>query len=54
MKVSKMIKQAMANAKLQNPRHFRHVHRAWIGAVKDFEYAKKNQGKQKQEAATEE
>lgn len=54
MKVSKMIKQAMANAKLQNPKNYRCVHRAWVGAVTDFEDGKKRQGKFKQEAATEE
>jgi hypothetical protein len=53
MKVSKMIKQAMAYSKLQNPSNFRHIHRAWIGAVENFAYVKKNQGKMKQEAATE-
>lgn len=54
MKVSKMIKQAMANAKLQNPKTSGDVRRAWISAIKSYEYAKKNMGKKTQEAATEE
>lgn len=54
MKVSKMIKQAMANAKLQNPKTSGDVRRAWISAIKGYEYAKKNMGKKTQEAATEE
>lgn len=54
MKVSKMIKQAMANAKLQNPKTSGDVRRAWISAIKSHEHAKKNMGKKIQEAATEE
>lgn len=54
MKVSKMIKQAMANAKLQNPKTSGDVRKAWLSAIHSYEYAKKNQGKKTQEAAVEE
>lgn len=54
MKVSKMIKQAMANAKLQNPKTSGDYRRAWINAIKNSEHAKKNAGKKIQEAASEE
>lgn len=54
VKVSKMIKQAMANAKLQNPKTSGDYRRAWLSALTDFEDGKKRQGKFKQESATEE
>ena len=54
VKVSKMAKQAMANAKLNNPATAGDYRRAWVSALTDFEDGKKRQGKFKQEAATEE
>lgn len=54
VKVSKMIKQAMANAKLQNPKTSGDVRRAWLSALTDFEDGKKRQGKFKQESSAEE
>lgn len=54
MKVSKMVKQAMANAKLNNPKTSGDVRRAWVSAITDFEDGKKRQGKFKQEAPVEE
>ena len=54
VKVSKMVKQAMANAKLNNPKTAGDYRRAWISALTDYEDGKKRQGKFKQEAATEE
>jgi hypothetical protein len=54
VKVSKMAKQAMANAKLNNPATAGDYRRAWISALTDYEDGKKRQGKFKQEAATEE
>ena len=54
VKVSKMAKQAMANAKLNNPATAGDYRRAWLSALTDYEDGKKHQGKFKQEAATEE
>ena len=54
VKVSKMAKQAMANAKLNNPATAGDYRRAWVSALTDYEDGKKRQGKFKQEAATEE
>lgn len=54
VKVSKMVKQAMANAKLNNPATAGDYRRAWVSALTDYEDGKKRQGKFKQEAATEE
>lgn len=54
VKVSKMAKQAMANAKLNNPATAGDYRRAWISALTDYEDGKKRQGKFKQEAAIEE
>jgi hypothetical protein len=49
-----MAKQAMANAKLNNPATAGDYRRAWVSALTDYEDGKKRQGKFKQEAATEE
>ena len=54
VKVPKMVKQAMANAKLNNPATAGDYRRAWVSSLTDFEDGKKRQGKFKQEAATEE
>ena len=48
VKVSKQIKQAMANAKLVNPHHGYEVRKAWLSSLSSFEDFKKNQGKTKQ------
>jgi len=54
MKVSKMFKQAMANAKLNSPSRYRHINRIWVEATQTYEYVRKNRGRLKQETATEE
>lgn len=53
LKVPKMVKQAMANAKLNNPNTAGDYRRAWVSALTNFEDGKKRQGKFKQEASTE-
>ena len=54
LKVPKMVKQAMATAKLNNPATAGDYRRAWVSALTDYEDGKKRQGKFKQEAAIEE
>ena len=53
MKVSKMIKQAMANAKLNSPSNYKNINRIWIDAVGTYNYVKKNRGRLKQEVGSE-